>query len=127
MKNVYSYFDLIDSLIRHSGAIDYEVNYTSVTPLSGLTKGTLYFADGSRLEFTETIVIIARHSEKQVYSYQYLHEDKTIFRYDNSPHHRRLPNFPHHKHIGRKVLSASEPTLKYVLDEIMDSIGQRNL
>lgn len=127
MRNIEAYFDLIDSTIRHSGAIDYEVTYLIHDPFLGTINGILYFADNSRLEFSEGVRIAARNPIKQSYRYEYLREGQTIFRYDNAPHHRRLPNFPHHKHIGRKVISASEPTLKDILNEIMDSIGQRNL
>jgi hypothetical protein len=45
--------------------------------------------------------------------------DQTVFRYDNADHHRRIKTFPHHKHVGRKVVAATKPTLKQVLDEIM--------
>jgi len=26
-----------------------------------------------------------------------------VLRYDNAPHHKELPTFPHHKHEGDKV------------------------
>lgn len=125
MKNIEAYFDLIDSIIRRSGAIDHEVTYLIRDPFLGIINGTLHFADDSKLEFSERVRIVVRNPIKQSYRYEYLREDQTIFRYDNSPHHRRIPNFPHHKHIGRKVISAREPTLKDVLNEIMDLIGQR--
>jgi len=45
-------------------------------------------------------------------------DQKSVFRYDNAPHHSQLPGFPHHKHVGRKTIAASEPSLKEVLQEI---------
>jgi len=51
---------------------------------------------------------------KRDYRYQYIRDQKAIFRYNNAPHHLRLSNFPHHKHIGRKTFSATEPLLRDV-------------
>jgi len=43
------------------------------------------------------------------YSFHYQDkDDQQRFRYDNVPHHRDLPNFPHHLHI-RNALSAEGP------------------
>jgi Family of unknown function (DUF6516) len=80
--------------------------------------GTLYFADGSRLEFTERIWIEHARPVKRDYRYQYVRAQVAIFSYDNAPHHPQLLGFPHHKHVGRKTMPASEPTLKQVLTEV---------
>ncbi len=42
--------------------------------------------------------------------------------YDDAPHHRQLPFFPYHKHIGNSVVSAEPPDLVDVLREIDDLI-----
>jgi hypothetical protein len=55
---------------------------------------------------------------KRRYRYQYVRSEKEIFRYDNARHHPKLSNFPHHKHVGGKTLTALEPSLSQVLDEI---------
>ncbi|MBF8247677.1 MAG: hypothetical protein HW374_477, partial [Bacteroidetes bacterium] len=55
------------------------------------------------------------------YSYYWLTTQNELkIAWDNSPHHRKLENFPHHKHTGaRNTLSPSpEPTLVQILDEI---------
>jgi hypothetical protein len=44
--------------------------------------------------------------------------DETVLRYDNAEHHQHVKTFPHHKHVGRKVVATLEPTLKQVLEEI---------
>ena len=82
--------------------------------------GVLYFADNSRLEFTERVVIRGYHPFKERYRYQYLRDDETVFRYDNAPHHLHLPTFPHHKHGRDTVVASSEPTLQQVLAEIAE-------
>lgn len=105
--------------MRHSPAVDDEFSYEEKKNDAGFITGTLWFADDSRLVFTEVVFIRAMRPVKVRYSYQYMRDDKTVFRYDNTDHHRRVETFPHHKHVGRKVVAATEPTLKQVLDEIM--------
>lgn len=55
---------------------------------------------------------------KRANRYQYVRAQSAVFRYDNAPHHPQLPVFPHHKHVGRKMRAATEPTLQQVLQEI---------
>ena len=40
---------------------------------------------------------------------------KLIRRWDNAPHHRELPNFPHHFHDENDVLSSEDVNLADVL------------
>jgi hypothetical protein len=90
------------------------------TPRAGLIRGDLYFADGSRLHFRELVEIQA-NVVRQMYSYHYQRaDDSLIFRYDDTPHHSGLPNFPHHKHVGSEtnVISVAPPDLPSVLREI---------
>ncbi|HFQ92487.1 MAG TPA: hypothetical protein ENK32_00630 [Anaerolineae bacterium] len=90
------------------------------TSQTGLIRGDLYLADGSRLHFRELIELqttVVRH----MYSYHYQDADNIlIFRYDDTPHYPDLPNFPHHKHVGsqNRVVTADAPTFAQVLQEI---------
>lgn len=118
MRTIVQYFDLITSIAERSGAASIEIEFDQIDATSGAVDGTLYFYDGSRLEFTERVSIQGRRPIKTVYRYQYIGADSAILRYDNAPHHPNLPNFPHHKHVGKERLSAIEPTLKQVLDEV---------
>ncbi|MDO8615384.1 MAG: DUF6516 family protein [Dehalococcoidia bacterium] len=45
---------------------------------------------------------------------------RTIFRYDNVPHHHGLPLFPEHKHVGPGERSepAPAPAIRDILREI---------
>jgi uncharacterized protein DUF6516 len=118
MRNVLQYFDIIASVAEHSGAESGEVEFDQVDQTTGTVDGVLYFYDGSRLEFTEAIAIERRRPVKRLYRYQYVSAGEAVFRYDNAPHHPNLVNFPHHKHVGREKLPATEPTLSQVLDEV---------
>ncbi|MBC8457202.1 MAG: hypothetical protein H8D67_04300 [Deltaproteobacteria bacterium] len=118
MRNIHQYFDIIHSTIIHSMAMDYEVEYLPISQTEGYVEGVLYFADKSRLEFTERVEIRSRRPQKQIYRYQYIKSGERVFGYDNAPHHPHLLNFPHHKHEGDTVITATEPSLQKVLLEI---------
>src|SRR5262245_42916401 len=117
MRDVLQYFDLIVKVIELSPAVSADLDLEQIDHKRGTVDGTVYFADGSRLEFTERVWIERGRRVKRDYRYQFVREQVAIFRYDNAPHHPRLLGFPHHKHVGRKTVTASEPTLKQVLQE----------
>lgn len=119
MRDVLQYFDLLAKIIALSPAVSVELDLEQIASNRGVVEGAIYFVDGSRLEFTERIVIERGRPQKRDYRYQYVRAQAPVFRYDNAPHHPRLPNFPHHKHVGRKTISSSEPTLKEVLQEVV--------
>jgi hypothetical protein len=123
VRTIVQYFDLITSIAERSGAASVEIEFDQVDATTGVVDGVFYFYDGSRLEFTERVSIQNRHPIKTVYRYQYVGAENAIFRYDNAAHHPDLPNFPHHKHVGKERLPAIEPTFKQVLDEIASVLG----
>jgi hypothetical protein len=119
VRDVLQYFNLIVKVIEFSDAVSSELEFEELDHKRGTIEGALYFGDGSRLEFTERIVIDRGRPVKRQYRYQYVRGgESAVFRYDNAPHHPNLQGFPHHKHVGRKTLSASEPSLKQVLQEV---------
>ena len=86
----------------------------------GFIRGDLYFADGSRLHFRE-LVEVQVQVVRRMYSYHYQDAGTAlIFRYDDTPHHPGLSNFPHHKHVGSEahVIPTTPPDLSAVLREI---------
>ena len=119
MRDIAQYFDIIESVVTHSGVEDAEVTYTRFSRMRGMVEGVLYLANGSRLELSELVYIVNRRPVKEFYRYQYIRAGEAVFRYDNAAHHPDLLNFPHHKHVGRKKLPATEPTLTQVLEEVI--------
>ncbi len=117
MRSLQVYFDLIAKLVEHSGAELVEIDLEQ-DPAASKVKGVLYFYDGSRLEFTETVTLERYRPVKLFYVYQYIRGEEGVFRYDNAPHHPDLPTFPHHKHVRKERLPAIEPTLSQVLSEV---------
>lgn len=87
---------------------------------SGLIRGDIYFADGSLLHFRE-LIDLETEPIRLMYSYHYQRADSLlVFRYDDTPHHPELPNFPHHRHGDHEpnVVAAAPPDLSTVLKEI---------
>ncbi len=88
----------------------------------GFIRAEIKFADSSILrirEFVSVETIISR----DMYAYQYMDAMNTlIFRYDNTPHHKKLnlPTYPHHKHDSSEenVILSAAPKLLEVLQEI---------
>lgn len=124
MRDIIQYFDLITAIIEHSPAVSAELDVEQLDSKRGTIDGVLYFADGSRLEFTERVVIENAKPVKRDYRYQYVKLQSPVFRYDNAPHHPRLASFPHHKHVGRRTLNAKEPTLEEVVKESVSLLAQ---
>lgn len=54
-----------------------------------------------------------------------LTEGTCLFRYDNSPHHREISTFPHHKHVGplEHVVPAEQPSIHRVVAELGHYLG----
>jgi len=117
MRDVSQYFELIEKAIEYSPATEAEIEILRFDAKSGLIEGVLYFADGSRLEFTERVVIEQRRLVKQEYRYQFVRNEEAVFRYDNAPHHTHISTHPHHKHVRAKILPALEPEFSQVLNE----------
>ena len=100
MRSLQEYFDLIARAVEYSEAESVEVDIEE-DPTASKVKGVLYFRDGSRLEFAETVTIERYRLVKLFYVYQYIAAGEAVFRYDNAPHHPDLPTFPHHKNLVR--------------------------
>jgi len=123
---IEDYFRQVETLIAnagiiHSSSITYDKRSTHV----GLTRGDIYFLDGSLLHLRE-FVNVEHGIERYMYAYHYQRPDGTLaFRYDNTPHFPALPTFPHHKHEASEanVVAASPPDLQAVLTEIQGLIA----
>jgi hypothetical protein len=91
----------------------------TVPNLEGNLQGRLRFWDNSLLVFSEVLVTQGVILQKVEYSYHYQTADGTlIFRYDNSPHHRQIATFPHHKHTTEGIVDSRPLHLIDVLREI---------
>lgn len=118
--DIHRYFRRIGNWISHCRAVErQDVHTEKRTSFEGYLRGELVFKDGSRLHFRELVTTEPSVSLVS-YTYQYMQADgKLIFRYDDSDHYPNLPTAPHHKHIGKtNVIATEPPDLKRVLQEI---------
>ncbi len=77
-------------------------------------------ADHSALRVREQY----KHGVLGGYSYYWLDAgDRLIIGWDNAPHHMRLPNFPHHKHVGQQ--DRREPSDETSLEQVLSVIRAR--
>ncbi|MFA4830232.1 MAG: DUF6516 family protein [Thermodesulfovibrionales bacterium] len=77
------------------------------------------FKDGSLLHIKDYLFI--EGTRKYSYHWQDA-QGRLITRWDNSPHHKRLSTFPHHRHLPEEVAASRERTIKDVLAIIKDVI-----
>jgi hypothetical protein len=73
--------------------------------------------DGSTLRINEQY----DQGKLEQYAYYWLDADEKLrIGWDNAPHHRRLPNFPHHKHVSSQ--DNLQPTTETTPSEILVTI-----
>ena len=112
------------SLSNQPGVID--VTEAVVRRTAGSNRAVfqvrLHFFDSSMLNFREGVDTTPSYPEHFLYSYHYIRNDEQVFRYDNSPHHRELPLYPEHKHVGappnEDIVPRSRPRLRQLIGEI---------
>ena len=111
------YFKSIEHLLINSKLIaDKTIDFKEFSIDEGMVTGRLLFLGGYTLNFMEYILI-----GQQRPKYRFNLSDskgKLIFRYDNAPHHKEIPTYPHHKHLGTQVKPSKEVGLEEVISEI---------
>ncbi|OQX08595.1 MAG: hypothetical protein BWK73_25005 [Thiothrix lacustris] len=81
----------------------------------------LRFSNGFLLEVSAAMVVDAESLKTLGYRYHCQDASNTmLIRYDDTPHFRNLPTFPHHKHIKDAVIAHNEPDLLLVLQEVSE-------
>ena len=84
-----------------------------------LLRLVVYFEDGSNLRVTEQW----NEDALERYSYYWLTgENELKIGWDNAPHHTRLQNFPHHKHVGQQV--DMQQSFETRLEDVMQVISK---
>ncbi len=129
MKSIREYFERIQTLIIELSRVEIERYEEQVfSHERGNLRIRLRFFDNSLLEISEAVLIKEGVFVWLSYRYHYQKADgSTIFRYDNTPHHRGLSTYPDHKHIGKSIVEAEHPNFEQVLDELKKYITLRVL
>jgi hypothetical protein len=79
MRNVGQYFEIIEKAIEYSPAEAAEIEIERRDTTRGTIEGVVYFADGSRLEFTERVTIENHSPVKKEYRYQLVSRGVAVF------------------------------------------------
>ena len=123
--SIEAYFQEIQNSIATCFVVQSSnIRYDKRTLHTGFIQGELYFADDSVLHIRE-FVDTENGVDCLMYVYHYMdNQNNLVFRYDNTGHHKGLPNYPHHKHVGSQnnVISTNAPNLAEVLVEIEQSL-----
>jgi hypothetical protein len=119
---IQDYFDQIKALIdRYAAAsfvLDSSVHFEMRPGDQGYLAGSVTFADGSVLHFTEFLDAAKGTVDRLMYAYHYQDADhELIFRYDNARHRPQLRSLEH-KHTPGQVVEMLAPTLDDALAEI---------
>lgn len=111
---------IIDRYARTDLIVASKLTSDARTPKIGAIKGTITFADGSRLFFNE--YVDARYRlEKLSYAYHCQDaEGNLVFRYDNAAHKPALP-YACHKHLpDGTATEAAAPEFASLMEEAME-------
>lgn len=80
------------------------------------------FIDGSILNIKDYLFI----DGKRKYSYHWQNnKGDLISRWDNSPHHKSITTFPHHRHFQDKTVSSNERNLGDIVKSISKIIAPK--
>lgn len=107
------------AILETPHVVSHSLAYEDRPPVAGIVRGSAAFADGSVLHFKEFLQLSPTVTRLK-YAYQYVAgEGSLIFRYDNArdPAARRLPSYPHHKHMHDNIHPSPGPTLTEALHE----------
>lgn len=77
------------------------------------------FKDGSLLHIKDYLFL----DGKRKYSYHWQDANgNLISRWDNSPHHKEIPTYPHHRHMSDGITESNEWNIREILKIINDVV-----
>jgi len=114
-----NYITQLESLLKRIKIfVDYSFTY-KIDEDAGTLKIWIHagFQGGSRFDGFEFLILSNNSLVKSKYRYNFVIGSR-IIRWDNAPHHKSAPTYPHHLHLDSKILDSLEPNLEYVLDYV---------
>jgi hypothetical protein len=111
----------ITILRNHSVVVELRITKTLVEPDIEMIKANATLTDGSILYVSEIM-----GDDWRDYSYHWQRDGRMLRRWDNAPHHKELPNFPHHVHDEDNVLSGDDVNLTDILSFIETQLKKQN-
>ncbi len=89
-------------------------------PGTGWFKVRARLRGGAVIDVYESFV----EGERFRYSYVLVVEGRRKLGYDNAPHHRGVPTYPHHKHVDDRVEPLEEPYIESFLKEALQALSE---
>ena len=111
----------ITILRNHCIVSELHITKTLVEPDIEMIKANAILTDGSMLYVSEII-----GDDWRDYSYHWQRDGRMLRRWDNAPHHKELPSFPHHVHDENSVLSGDDVNLADILSFIETKLKKQN-
>jgi len=108
-----------DILDQYANIItNHEITVWETQPASYRFSAEITFIDGSSLQIKDYLF-----PNKRKYAYHWQNSDGELnIRWDNAPHWKTIPTFPHHKHTPEDVFPSKETSLQDVLQYIAEII-----
>jgi len=120
-SGITKYFEQIEAKILQSSFIDsYEIIRKEVIENEGKIRIKITFKKEFLADLFEYIEF--KSNKIKVKKYHFHLQDtnnKLVCRWDNAPHHKGLPNFPHHIHFHNDVVTNTNiPNLLQIIGEM---------
>ena len=127
MSDIAAYFEAIKlKLVTNRGVADYQIVKERTTATDGYLRIRATLHNGDFLEAAEYFERTPEGVRTLDYRYQWMDPTKEELRrrWDSTPDHPELPNFPYHVHQGSEenVISSQALSICQVLDIIADTI-----
>lgn len=111
----YKIIEEYSNIIRNYSVSNYKKFGSAFALVSNIK-----FIDGSILNIKDYLFI----DGKRKYSYHWQNnKGELISRWDNSPHHKSITTFPHHRHYKDKIVSSNERSLSDIVKFISKIIA----
>lgn len=97
--------------------------YPSPLDTVGVLTMSMEYPTGHALHLNVTIDVSVGYPDWVIYSVQLLDPfQRSVFRYDNAPHHPDLETFPDHRHVGprERPVAHPRPVLARLVREIIE-------
>ena len=119
--------DVKASLTASSAVKDIEIVDEFITSVSGYLEYKILMVDNSILYISEYFTISEDIIKRDKYSYHHQKNNVLLTRWDNAPHHKELPLFPHHVHRKNGVFESKEMSVDDVLKEISETMNSASI
>lgn len=119
-KTLSEYLNHVETLVHHLDDVYVERYEEEILTFDRVNlRIRIRYTQGYLLELHEAVVLEQSQLKHLDYRYHLQNSsNQMIFRYDSAPHFPDLPNFPHHKHLPKNVISVKKPSIAEILQEV---------